>query len=105
MTNPVGDAELVARAERGDDAAFEQLVERHFETVFNAASIIGNGKEARVCAQEAFREAKVALSKLKDKTKFGLWAFGISRRKAIYILRLRKLSVPTSQDIHEDDPR
>ena len=106
MTNRVGDADLVARAERGDDAAFEQLVERHFETVVAAANeLLDDLDGAHSCAKNAFLEAKSALSKLKHKSHFGLWVYGISRRKAIYVLRRRKLSGPTAPDTREGDPQ
>lgn len=91
MSDRVDDAELVARAERGEKEAFEQLVERHLDVVTTAAySILGNVEAAKDCAQEAFLEATATLSKLRDKTKFGSWIYGISRRKAIYVLRRKK---------------
>jgi RNA polymerase sigma-70 factor (ECF subfamily) len=92
MTDRVDDAELVARAERGEKAAFEKLVERHFDVVVTAAySILGDTDAAKDCAQEAFLEATATLGKLRDKTKFSSWIYGISRRKAIYVLRRQKL--------------
>ena len=43
MTDRVDDAELVTRAERGEKAAFEELVQRHYEVVVSAAySILGD---------------------------------------------------------------
>ena len=92
MTERVDDAELVARAERGERAAFEELVLRHYEVVVAAAySVLGDMDSARDCAQESFLEAAETLEKLREKAKFSPWIYGISRRKAIYLLRRQKL--------------
>jgi len=91
MTDRVNDAELVERAERGEKAAFDELVSRHYEIVVTAAySVLGNIDAAKDCAQEAFLEATATLPKLREKSKFSPWIYGISRRKAIYVLRRQK---------------
>jgi RNA polymerase sigma-70 factor, ECF subfamily len=91
MTDRVDDAELVARAERGEKAAFEELVQRHYEVVVSAAySILGDVDASKDCAQDAFLEAAATLDKLREKAKFSPWIYGIARRKAIYVLRRQK---------------
>lgn len=103
MAERVEDAELVARAERGEKAAFEELVERHFDVVVTAAySILGDIDAAKDCAQEAFLEATATLFKLREKTKFSSWIYGISRRKAIYVLRRQKLHVEAMKVKHDE---
>ena len=92
MPEQPNDAELVERAERGERAAFDELVARHYDTVTAAAfAVHGNTESARDCAQEAFLEAAATLGKLRDKSKFGAWIYGIAKRKAIYMLRRQKL--------------
>ena len=92
MEERVNDAELVRRAERGDPAAFELLVERYYEIAVSAAfSILSDVDSSKDCAQEAFLEAAKTLSQIRDKAKFGQWVYGISRRKAIYVIRRQKL--------------
>ena len=92
MDNRVTDADLVKRAEGGDPAAFELLVERYYEIAVSAAySLLADVDSSKDCAQEAFLEAAKTLSHIRDKAKFGQWIYGISRRKAIYILRRQKL--------------
>lgn len=92
MSERVSDEELVARAERGEHAAFEELAGRYFEEVVSAAyAVLANFDLARDCAQEAFTEAVATLPKLRERSKFRAWIYGISRRKAIYVLRRQKL--------------
>ena len=94
MPEQPSDTELVERAERGEKAAFEELVARHYNNVVSAAyAYLGNTDMARDCAQEAFQEAVATLEKLRDKSKFGAWIYGISKRKAVYMLRRQKLHV------------
>lgn len=105
MTDRVDDAELVARAEQGDRAAFEQLVERYYAVAASAAFTILNDREAaRDCAQEAFLEAARKLNTLREKSKFGAWIYGIARQQAIYILRRQKLHSQALQ-VKSDESR
>ena len=95
MSDRDDDAELVARAEHGDISAFDQLVDRYRETCVNSAfTILGERRTAQNCAHEALLEALGSLSKLKEKSKFGNWAYAIARRNAIRILRRRKARAP-----------
>jgi RNA polymerase sigma-70 factor, ECF subfamily len=92
MAERVDDAELVQRAERGESTAFDLLVERYYPVVVSAAfGILADVDTAKDCAQDAFLEAAGNLSKLRDKSKFSQWIYGISRRKAIYLIRRHKL--------------
>jgi len=92
MPEQPDDAELVERVARGEQAAFEELVARHYDTVTAAAfAVHGNLESARDCAQEAFLEAAATLARLRDKSKFGAWIYGIAKRKAIYLLRRQQL--------------
>lgn len=92
MSDRANDGELVARAENGDSAAFEELVERHYAVVVTAGYVVLRDMDsARDCAQDAFLEAASTLGTLRDKAKFSAWIYGISRRKAIYVLRRQTL--------------
>ncbi|HEY3321272.1 MAG TPA: RNA polymerase sigma factor [Planctomycetota bacterium] len=91
MADRVSDAELVERAMRGEKAAFEELVERHYAVVAAAAfHVLSNHDAAKDCAQDAFMEAAKTLDRLRDRNKFSPWIYGISRRKAIYVLRRQR---------------
>ncbi|MBC8249529.1 MAG: sigma-70 family RNA polymerase sigma factor [Anaerolineales bacterium] len=72
------DAELVARARQGNEAAFEQLVRRHQRYVFNLAyRVLGDYTEAEDVAQEAFVRAWRGLSGFRGQARFTTWLYRI----------------------------
>jgi RNA polymerase sigma-70 factor (ECF subfamily) len=74
----VGDAELVARACEGDEAAFEQLVLRHQRYVFNLAyRVLGDYAEAEDVTQEAFVRVWRGLSGFRGQARFTTWLYRI----------------------------
>lgn len=91
MAEHISDAELVARALKGDLDANNLLIERHYKTAASAAfSILRNVDAANDCAQEAFLEAARRLESLREASKFGNWIYGIARQQAILIVRKQK---------------
>ena len=81
------DAELVARARRGDEAAFEQLVLGHQRYAFNLAyRVIGNYAEAEDVTQEAFVRAWRGLPGFRGQARFATWLYRI-----VYNLCLNRL--------------
>jgi RNA polymerase sigma-70 factor (ECF subfamily) len=73
-----GDAELVARACEGDEAAFEQLVLRHQRYVFNLAyRVLGDYAEAEDMTQEAFVRVWRGLSGFRGQAQFTTWLYRI----------------------------
>lgn len=86
------DAVLVMQAEQGIPGAFNVLVERYFSQIFGVAySQLRDREAAMDVAQDAFLEAAQKLTSLRVREKFGHWVYGIARRKAIYVLRRRKM--------------
>ena len=72
------DAELVARARQGDEAAFEQLVRRHQRYVFNLAyRVLGDYAEAEDMTQEAFVRAWRGLPGFRGQARFTTWLYRI----------------------------
>ena len=72
------DAELVARARQGNEAAFEQLVCRHQRYVFNLAyRVLGDYAEAEDITQEAFVRAWRGLSGFRGQARFTTWLYRI----------------------------
>lgn len=78
------DAELVAAARAGSDAAFSRLVERHQPVVraFLRRTLGGNRDEADDVAQETFVTAWGVLGSLKEPSGVRAWLCGIAWRKA-----------------------
>jgi len=92
MSEPENDEDLVTRAQLGEKAAFERLVEKYYDVVVTAAyTVLSNVDASKDCAQDALMEAAQNLSKLRDKNKFDRWIYGIARNKAKYYLQRQHL--------------
>ncbi len=77
------EAELVRRARRRDDAAWETLVGRHQEPVFRLAYLIlGDAAEAEDVAQEAFVRAMLALTRFDEARPLRPWLLSITANLA-----------------------
>ncbi|GMV81560.1 MAG: hypothetical protein AMXMBFR7_27440 [Planctomycetota bacterium] len=86
------DEELVLQVERGIPGAFDVLMERYFNLVVGVAySLLGDADTARDVAQDAFLEAAKMLHTLRERNKFGNWLYGITRLRAIYVLRRKRM--------------
>jgi len=65
---------LVERAQAGERAAFELLLEQRLERAFRTArAILGNEADARDATQEAFLHAWRDLPRLRDPERFDAW--------------------------------
>ncbi|MEJ2559537.1 MAG: sigma-70 family RNA polymerase sigma factor [Anaerolineae bacterium] len=86
------DAELVARAQEGDEAAFEQLVRRHQRYVFNLAyRVLDDYAEAEEVAQEAFVRVWRGLPGFRGQAQFTTWLYRIIHNLCLNRLpRLRR---------------
>jgi RNA polymerase sigma-70 factor (ECF subfamily) len=86
------DAELVAQARRGSEAAFEQLVRMHQRYAFNVAyRVLGNRAEAEDVTQEAFVRAWRGLSSFRGEAQFTTWLYRIVHNLCLNQLpRLRR---------------
>jgi RNA polymerase sigma-70 factor (ECF subfamily) len=80
----VDDLELVARARRGDHAAFGALVDRHREAVYRAAlAVLGSPAEAEEAAQDALVTAYLKLDGFRGEAAFRTWLVRIAWRQAL----------------------
>ena len=63
---PEEDSDLFARAQRGDQAAYEEIVQRYQQVAFRTAYMItGSGAEAEEAAQDGFVKAFRALDRFR----------------------------------------
>ena len=93
MTAP--DAELVARARRGDREAFGRLVDRHSDMVHGLAwHLTGDFEDARDLSQDAFVRAYVRLPQLHSPEKFAGWLRRITAN--LHRSQARRRSVSTA---------
>jgi RNA polymerase sigma-70 factor, ECF subfamily len=80
----VTDADLVARARRGDSAAFGELVDRHRTAVYRAAlAATGSHADADDVAQDAFVLAFRRLDSFRGEASFKTWLLSIAWRQAL----------------------
>ncbi len=82
---------LVARARRGDLAAYDELVRRYQERIYATFyHMTSNHEDANDLAQEAFIKAYQALKSFKGGSSFYTWVYRIAVNKTINFLKQRK---------------
>jgi RNA polymerase sigma-70 factor (ECF subfamily) len=82
---------LAAQAQRGDHAAFAQLVERYQTPVYNLAHrMLGNPNDAEDAAQETFLRAYAQMKSYRVSEKFATWLLSIGAHYCIDRLRRRR---------------
>jgi RNA polymerase sigma-70 factor (ECF subfamily) len=80
---PPAEGELVLRAQRGDDAAFAELVRAHEEVAFRLAYVIvGDASEAEDAVQDALVKAWRALGRFRRGSPFRPWLLRIVANEA-----------------------
>jgi RNA polymerase sigma-70 factor (ECF subfamily) len=77
------DEALVLRYQRGDVAAFEQLLERHRIGVFRfLARFVGDRARAEDLAQDCWLRVVGALGAWRERARFRAWLYGVARNLA-----------------------
>lgn len=77
------DRDLVASAQRGQRAAFEELVARHADRLHGVAwRLVGDEHDAREITQEAFLRAWRGLSGFQAESEFFTWLYRIAMNEA-----------------------
>ncbi|MFC2172711.1 RNA polymerase sigma factor [Acidobacteriota bacterium] len=77
--NEQPDAELVRRARKGDDDAFEELIRRYQRDAYRLAlRMTGRHEDADELAQEAFMRAYTGLKNFKGESSFKTWLYRIT---------------------------
>jgi RNA polymerase sigma factor (sigma-70 family) len=77
------DDDLIRRAQRGEEAAYAMLVERHQQVAFRAAyAVCGDAAEAEDAAQEAFVKAYRALGRFRAGAHWRPWLLKIVANEA-----------------------
>jgi RNA polymerase sigma-70 factor (ECF subfamily) len=85
---PSSDQQLVRRALKKDERAFEELVRRYQRPITNyIARMVGNYDLALDLSQDVFVKAFVALRTYNEAYKFGSWIFKIASNTVIDHLR------------------
>lgn len=104
-SSPSSDAALVASAQRGDSSAFDALVGRYQDRVFNLCyRMCGNEADALDLTQTTFLRAFQALPTFRTQSAFYTWIFRIATNAVISHLRkktraqVRSLDAPAGND-------
>ncbi len=83
MSRPPTEQELVERAKRGDEDAYEELVRAHQGIAFRTAYLVAGGaSEAEDAAQEGFVKAHRALGRFRSDAPFRPWLLQIVANEA-----------------------
>lgn len=104
-SQPCDDAALIKRfVEKGDEKAFELLIERHAASVYRFVySMVGNQQDSEDICQEVFSSAFKALPAYQDQGHFRAWLFRIARNQLLTSLRKSKSRPRIEREVREDD--
>src|SRR5262245_63986837 len=85
-------ADLVARALRGETAAFDVLVRRHLRAAYAVAlAIVREPQEAEDVAQDAMVTAFERLETCREPERFAGWLLQVVRNRALNALERRRV--------------
>jgi len=98
------EAVLLARLRAGDDAAFEELVGQHQESLVRfALRLVGDPDEASDVAQETFIRAYERIGDFRGGSSLYTWLYRIAYNQAISLLRRRRVRRFLRLDRTEDN--
>src|SRR2546429_7598552 len=85
---PADDPDLITRAQRGDAAAYEEIVHRYQQIAFRTAYVVtGSAADAEDAAQEGFVKAYRALDRFRAGAELRPWLLRIVANEARNRLR------------------
>jgi RNA polymerase sigma-70 factor, ECF subfamily len=99
------DARLVSRFQRGDENAFDELVERHRRRVYSLVSRLASPAEADDLAQDVFIAAYKTLPAFRGESAFSTWLYRICVHVCSHHLRKRRLDTTGLDEQQADDER
>jgi RNA polymerase sigma-70 factor (ECF subfamily) len=96
--------ELVRKAQKGDQYAFEKLVKQYQKPVYHLAMrIVLNHMDADEVVQETFLKAYLHLNDFSDKYKFFTWLYRITVNTAFSLLKKRKKGGDSLDTLSDED--
>ena len=101
------DRELVGRAQREDQEAFEELVRRHQHRVFAVAGgILRRREDVEDIAQQVFVKAYFSLKRFDQRAAFSTWLYKITLNECWDLLRKKKVRpLVYESDLSEEQAR
>ncbi|MBW2574224.1 MAG: sigma-70 family RNA polymerase sigma factor [Deltaproteobacteria bacterium] len=113
IKKPVGssdqDAALVRAIQAGDMAAFDQMVVKHKDKLFNMVYwFLGDYQEANDCSQEIFIKVFKSIKKFRSESSFSTWLYRIAintckNRLKSSAYRWKKKTVPLENPESSED--
>lgn len=101
--SPRSDEELVGAAKRGEAAAMDELLRRHYDRVHAVCRRIAGGtRDADDAAQEAMIRVVRNIDRFDGRSAFGTWVYRIATNTALDELRKRKRR-PQLRSVADDD--
>src|ERR1700722_10321547 len=103
----VDDRELVRRAQREDQEAFEELIRRHQHRVFAVAGgILRRREDVEDIAQQVFVKAYFSLKRFDQRAAFSTWLYKITVNECWDLLRKKKVRpLVYESDLSEEQAR
>ena len=101
------ETQLIARAQRGDEAAFSALYEAHKRRVYSLClRMTGNTAEAEDLAQEAFLQLYRKISTFRGESAFSTWLHRLAVNVVLMHLRKKGLQQVSLDDVDtsQDEP-
>jgi RNA polymerase sigma-70 factor, ECF subfamily len=99
------DRELVARCQKGDSLAFEELVRRHQQTVMNLAyHYLGHQNDIEDVSQKIFTKIYFSLPKFDIRRPFFPWLYRIAINQCYDELRrIRRMKIRTFSELNTEE--
>ncbi len=98
------EAEAIARAQRGDAAAFEHLYRLHKRRVYSLClRMVSNTSEAEDLTQEAFLQLFRKISTFRGESAFSTWLHRLAVNVVLMHLRRKGLPVTSLEEASEPD--
>jgi RNA polymerase sigma-70 factor, ECF subfamily len=100
-----GEADLVRRAKAGDTRAFDELVGKYIQVVFNVAyRLVGDREDARDLTQRTFMNAWRGLHRFDVRRRFFSWLYRIALNESLNLLRARRPQEALDERVVDPSP-